>query len=207
MTRADRLTLVRQLRDEGLSRRAIALRLKVSKDTVRRDLERLAAEGAPDDAPPAEPGDPAAPQVSEALREESAPDGAPPAEPGESAAPPTERDGAPQGAPVAQLLRRVAHPQLEMDLRQWPAMRRDLAVLRQSGRSVEELVSQAVVVLAFGYRQALDRGEIQPGQPFTVTDMTVRHALRPEAARPRTQDRAVRPESPAGRTAHPQPNV
>jgi hypothetical protein len=182
VTRADRLTLVRQLREEGLSQRAIAKRLKVSKDTVRRDLEQIAAEAEPDDAPPAETGDPDAPQVSATVPEESAPDDAPPVETGDPAAP----QGAPmasQGAPVA---RRVAHPRLEMDLRQWPAMRRDLAVLRKSGRSVDELVSQAVIVLAFGYRQALDRGEVEPGEPFTVTGLTVRHALRPEAARPRT---------------------
>lgn len=186
MTRADRLTLVRQLAEEGLSQRAIAKRLKVGKDTVRRDLERLAAEDEPDDAPPVETGDLAAPQVSEAMPEESAPGDAPQDAPVARQGAPDDAPVASQGAPGAPLVRRVAHPRLEMDLRQWPATRRDLAVLRQSGRSVDELVSQAVVVLAFGYRQALDRGEIEPGEPFTVTDMTVRHALRPEAARRRT---------------------
>lgn len=175
MTRADRITLVRQLADDGLSQRAIAKRLKVSKDTVRRDLERIAADDAPGDEPPGEPGDTDEPQVSEAVAEESAPGDEPVAAP--LSAP--DDVAAPSGEPVAHLPRRVAHPRLEMDLAGRPALRRDLAVLAQSGRTVDELVQQAVVSLAFGYRRALARGELLPGETFLVTELTVRPAPRP----------------------------
>lgn len=153
MTRADRLTLVRQLREEGLSQRAIAKRLKVSKDTVRRDVERLDAEPAPDDAPPAEPGSVDAPQVGAAAAEESAP------------------DDAPQGAPVAQLPRRLAQPLAGIDVSKWRAVRRDLAVLAQTGRTPEELVHQAVTALAHHYAKALAGGQLPAGQPFFVRAM------------------------------------
>ncbi|MFF7521224.1 helix-turn-helix domain-containing protein [Streptomyces pseudovenezuelae] len=188
MTRADRLTLVRQLAEEGLSQRAIAKRLKVSKDTVRRDLERIAAEAKPDDVPPGEPDDADAPQVSEAVAEVSAPVDAPAAEPQAPvaelwAAPLDEPDepDEPRDEPVAHLPRRVAHRRLEMDLTGRSAVRRDLAVLAQSGRTVDELVSQAVIALAFGYRRALARGELLPGETFLVTELTVRPAPRAAA--------------------------
>ncbi|WP_329597784.1 helix-turn-helix domain-containing protein [Streptomyces pseudovenezuelae] len=188
MTRADRLTLVRQLAEEGLSQRAIAKRLKISKDTVRRDLERITAEAEPGDEPPAEPETGDEPQVAEAVDVGSAPQGAPPAEPQAPVAElwdapldePDEPD-APPSEPVAHLPRRVAHPRLEMDLDGRPAMRRDLAVLAQSGRTVEQLVSQAVIALAFGYRQALARGDLLPGETFLVTELTVKPAPRPAA--------------------------
>ncbi|NEB00599.1 helix-turn-helix domain-containing protein [Streptomyces sp. SID13726] len=168
MTRADRLTLVRQLADEGLSRRRIAQRLGVSKDTVRRDLEKLRAAAEPVDEPlaepPGEPGDVDEPQVSEAVSEEGAPVDEPGGEPLDE----------PVGARVAQLPRRVAHADdLLIDLRRWPALRRDLAVLAATGLSPDALINQAVVVLAFGYRQAVLAGRIQPGQPFVVRDLTV----------------------------------
>ncbi|WP_228915968.1 HTH domain-containing protein [Streptomyces sp. DH20] len=163
MTRADRLKLVRQLRDEGLSQRAIAKRLKVSKDTVRRDFERLDAEGAPDDEPgdepPAMPDDEAAPQVSQGDQPDSGEDGAPGDEP--------------PGEPVAQLPRRVRSGRLEMDLSHWPGLRRDLALLAQTGCTAEELVATAVRVLAVGYQQGLAAGVVQPGLPFNVTRMSV----------------------------------
>lgn len=166
MTRADRLTLVRQHRAEGLSQRKIAERLGISKDTVRRDFEKLDAEDAPDDAPPAEPGDPDAPQVSAGASEGSASDGAPP------------------GEPVAQLPRRVADPLADMDVSQWRALRRDLAVLAQTGQTPEALVHQAVVAMAHEYRQELARGDIQPGVPFLVSSVRLtplRHRARPAA--------------------------
>jgi DNA-binding transcriptional MocR family regulator len=188
VTRADRLTLVRQLAKEGLSQRAIAKRLNISKDTVRRDLDRIAAEAEPDDAPAAEPEAPAEPQVSEGVAEETVPEDAPLAEPQARVselwdAPLDEPDepDAPPAEPVAHLPRRVAHQRLEMDLAGRPAMRRDLAVLAQSGRTVEQLVSQAVIALAFGYRQALARGDLLPGETFLVTELTVQPAPRPAA--------------------------
>ncbi|EPD63149.1 helix-turn-helix domain-containing protein [Streptomyces sp. HGB0020] len=167
MTRADRLVLVRQLRDEGLSQRAIAKRLKVSKDTVRRDFERLDAQDAPDSEPDTKPGDEplvqpeseAAPQASEAAATDSGTDSAPDAEP------PTE--------PVAQLPRRTGAGRLEMDLSQWPGLRRDLALLAQTGCTPEELVATAVRVLASGYKQGLAAGDVQPGRPFAVTRLSV----------------------------------
>ncbi|RLL68153.1 DeoR family transcriptional regulator [Streptomyces sp. Z26] len=53
---ADRRTTVRHLAHTGMSQRAIAAQLGVSKDTVRRDLDALARDGAPEDAPPADAG-------------------------------------------------------------------------------------------------------------------------------------------------------
>ncbi|MEV0112331.1 HTH domain-containing protein [Streptomyces sp. NPDC050844] len=159
MTRADRLTLVRQLSDQGLSQRAIAKRLKVSKDTVRRDLERISAEAEPDDAPPAQPNDTDAPQVSEGDPEGDAP------------------RGAPQSAPLAPLPRRMTGPLAlpdGFDLRQWPAVRRDLATLAQTGQSPETLVHHAITAVAHHYRQALAAKDIEPGQSFTVSHVTLR---------------------------------
>lgn len=163
MTRADRLTLVSQLKDEGLSQRAIARRLKVSKDTVRRDLDRLAAEAAPDDAPAGEPDVADAPQASVGTVEEGAPEGATP------------------GEPVAQLPRRVANPLAGMDVSQWPAVRRDLAVLAQTGRTAEALAHQAITALAHFYGRALAAGDIEPGQPFIVSSMVLRPLPKPAA--------------------------
>jgi len=191
VTRADRLTLVRQLAEDGLSQRQIAKRLGISKDTVRRDLERATAEAAPGCEPPGEPDTVDEPQASEAVVEESAPvpapDDEPLGEPDDAAAlwgaPLDEPDPAdePWGEPVAHLPRRVAHSRLEMDLAERPAMRRDLAVLAQSGRTVEQLVSQAVISLAFEYRRALARGDLLPGEPFLVTSVAMRPAPRPAA--------------------------
>ncbi|HET8969422.1 MAG TPA: hypothetical protein VFN19_00065 [Candidatus Nanopelagicales bacterium] len=80
--------------------------------------------------------------------------------------------------PVAELRlpRRTAEPLAGIDVSQWPALRRDLAVLGQTGRPAEALVHQAVVALAHHYRQALAAGELQPGRPFVVTGMTLRPA-------------------------------
>ncbi|WP_329338546.1 helix-turn-helix domain-containing protein [Streptomyces sp. NBC_00663] len=153
MTRADRLTLVRQHRAEGLSQRQIAQRLGISKDTVRRDFRRIDAEGAPDDAPPTELPTAVAPQASVGDAEVGAPEGAPP------------------GEPVAQLPRRVADPLAGMDVSQWRALRRDLAILAQTGSTAESLVHQAVVAMAHAYRQALARGDIEPRVPFLVSEV------------------------------------
>ncbi|MFJ2477093.1 HTH domain-containing protein [Streptomyces sp. NPDC087659] len=56
LSRDARRTLVRQLADQDMSARAIALKIGVSKDTVRRDLDALRQDAAPvaqTDAPPA----------------------------------------------------------------------------------------------------------------------------------------------------------
>ncbi|MFJ2303795.1 MULTISPECIES: hypothetical protein [unclassified Streptomyces] len=85
----------------------------------------------------------------------------------------TEATDQPPAAPPA-LPRRAAGPLAGIDVSQWPALRRDLAILAQCGRSPEALVHQAVVTLAHSYRQALARGELAPGQPFIAMDMTLR---------------------------------
>lgn len=169
MTRADRLTLVRQLVEEGLSQRAIARRLHVSKDTVRRDIERIEAEDATADAPDGAPDDPDAPQASGVVAEERAPDDAPPGEP---VAHETD-DRAPQDAPPpatgAPLPRRVAQPEA---VRLDAAMRRDLAVLAPTGHTTEDLVRTALAILAAGYTDGVRAGVIEPG-PFSVLGVRV----------------------------------
>jgi len=146
---------VRQLsqREPELSHRQIAERLGISKDTVRRDLDALAEEPGADGAVPDAPG---APQVSVGGAAPDAPD-----EPDESRGALPRRTAPLAGAP---------------DLSQWPALRRDLAQMAQSGMSVEALVHQAVVAVAHGYRQALDRGELRPGDRFLVSGVTLRPA-------------------------------
>lgn len=174
MTRADRLTLVRQLREEGLSQRAIGKRLHVSKDTVRRDIEQLDAEDEPDSEPSGEPDDPDAPQASDAVAEEHTPVDEPLGEPVAQQADDRAPQDAPPAAPGAPLPRR-GRPETELviDLAGWPALRRDLAVLAQTGLSPQAIVQQAVVVLAFGYKAGVRTGAIHPDQPFVVRDMTV----------------------------------
>lgn len=173
MTRADRLTLVRQLAEEGLSRREIGKRLKVSKDTVRRDLEQIKAGAAPGDEPLGEPDDPDAPQVSVAAAEDSAPRDEPPGEPVAQEADGRAPQDAPPASPGAPLPRRVADPLAGMDVSQWRALRRDFAVLAQTGQKPEALVHQAVITMAHAYKQALARRDITPGVPFLVRDMTL----------------------------------
>ena len=148
MTRADRLTLVRQLAQEGLSQRAIAKRLKVSKDTVRRDLDRIAAAAEPDGAPASETAGPAEPQVTEDASEGPAP------------------DGAPQSAPMPD-------PHAGIDVSQCRGLRHDLALLAQTGKTTEALVYQAVIAMAHAYRRALAHGDITPGVPFCVREMAL----------------------------------
>ncbi len=169
MRRLRREQLRRLTTDEpGLSHRQLAKRLGVSKDTVRRDLEALAHEEERADAPDA-------PQVSEGGAHEDAPPGAP----GDAGAPAEDAPGA-AGAPLP---RRVAQPLADMDVSQWRALRRDLAVLVLTGHPAEAMVHQAVVALAHCYRQALARGELEHGQPFLVSGMTLR-PLAPAADRP-----------------------
>lgn len=166
MTSEDRRSLVRRLHGEGLSQRAIARRLKISRNTVRDDLHRIEASAEPGDGPgsepPGEPGAPAAPQASDGAVTGAGPVGAPPGEP---MAHPHE--------PVAPLPRRVAQPLDGVDLSRSPAARRDLAVLAQTGRTPEDLVHQALAVLAGHYGRALAAGDIERGVPFAVTGMVL----------------------------------
>lgn len=89
--------------------------------------------------------------------------------------------------PVAELRlpRRVADPLAGMDVSQWRALRRDLAVLAETGRTAEALVHQAVTAVAYAYRLARKAGDLEPGQRFLIADMTLRpsphSAVRPEA--------------------------
>ncbi|MFG2515995.1 helix-turn-helix domain-containing protein [Streptomyces sp. NPDC048584] len=153
--------------EPDLSHRDMAQRLGISKDTVRRDLEALDAEVA-QPAPPASRADASnADQVAHTAPQVSA-EPAPPCA--------TAADTMAQAAPPVELPRRVADPLAGIDVSQWRALRRDLAVLAQTGQSAEALVHQAVVALAHHYRQALDRGELQPGRPFVVTGMSLRPA-------------------------------
>ncbi|MEV6544423.1 hypothetical protein [Streptomyces sp. NPDC051665] len=188
--------------EPGLSLRKMARRLGVSRDTVARDLEehdRRAAESAPPAEDAAEVVEHAAPVVDALAADaeddrgaaaDSAPqasdvaaESAPPVEvaAAEAAevAPPTE-DSIPDEtravahpAPVARLPRRLADTELTIDLRQWPGLRRDLAVLAETGVSPEALINQAVVVLAHGYKQGLRSGVIRPDRPFVVRDLIV----------------------------------
>ncbi|MEW2570466.1 hypothetical protein [Streptomyces sp. NPDC047070] len=180
--------------EPDLSLRQMGLRLGLSRDTVRRDLvdlDRLAAEdatAAAEAAPPvveAATGDAGAtgpvsqtaPQVSTGGARDAA-DSATPAEV--------------PAAPVAQrapLPRRLAGPLAlpdGFDLRQWPAVRRDLATLAQTGMPVEKIVHDAIVSVAHHYRRALDAGAIQVDQPFTVVDVKLR--MVPVARRTRQAD-------------------
>jgi DNA-binding transcriptional MocR family regulator len=139
--------------EPDLSHREMAQRLGISKDTVRRDLEALDAEAAQTAPATEKPLAQTAPQVNGHGAPERAPD-----------------------APAAGLPRRDADPLAGMDVSQWRALRRDLAVLAQTGRSAEALVHQAVTAVAFSYRQALTRGQLQPGQPFLISAMQLRPA-------------------------------
>lgn len=146
----------------------MAERLGVSRDTVTRDLEEI-DRAAAEDLPPADPSG------------RAAGDSAPPAEAaaGEVAEdlPPAEEVAAavvrPAETPPPALPRRASQAELVIDLDGWPALRRDLAVLAATGRSAEALINQAVVCLAYGYRQGVRLGQIRPDRPFTVQAVTV----------------------------------
>ena len=152
--------------EPDLSHREMAQRLGLSKDTVRRDLEAI-EEDVAQSAPPAERPEPAG------------------ADGVAQTAPQVSAGGAPRGAqdaPVARLPQRVAQPLDGVDLSKWPAVRRDLAVLAQTGRAAEALAHQAITALAHHYGRALARGDIEPGRPFIVSDMTLRPLPAPAAS-------------------------
>lgn len=90
--REARAELVRKLRDEGMSTRAIADAVGVSDMQVRRDLKQVRPDVAPEPPPPAEP----APEPDEPAETEPAPPTPPPApKPAAQPAPPkvTGKDG------------------------------------------------------------------------------------------------------------------
>jgi len=188
--------------EPGLSLRKMARRLGVSRDTVARDLEehdRRAAGSAPpveDVAEPvahsapvvdalaadAEDGRGAAvdsaPQASDVAAESAPPVVVAAAEAAEVAPPtqdsiPDEAQAVAHPAPAARQPRRLADTELTIDLRQWPGLRRDLAVLAETGVSPEALINQAVVVLTHGYKQGVRCGAIRPDRPFVVRDLIV----------------------------------
>lgn len=157
-----RAKVAQLVRDEpDLSHREMAQRLGVSRMTVARDLEELAR-----DVPPAE-----------AVTADTAAQPEPLAHAG-----PQVTDGVTPGVAQAvtppALPRRVAQPLAGVDLSQWPAVRRDLAVLAQSGLSAEAVAHQAIVATAYAYRQALARGDLQAGQPFLIRDVRLAQAAR-----------------------------
>ena len=186
----------------GLSLRKMARRLGVSRDTVARDLEeydRRAAEGAPPaedvaetvehsapvaDALAADAEDSrgavadSAPQPGEGVAESAPPAGTAVAVVAHAAPPAVDADADVTGAvalpaPVPRLPRRLADTELTIDLRQWPGLRRDLAVLAETGVSPVALINQAVVVLTHGYKQGVRCGAIRPDRPFVVRDLIV----------------------------------
>ncbi|MFD4830166.1 hypothetical protein ACFWPV_09965 [Streptomyces uncialis] len=153
--RAERRTRVAQLDAEGLSTRAIAAKLGIGKDTVRRDLAALrrdAPTGAPADAPPPAPGAPGA--------SGAAPDPAPPPHPGPRDAPPCCASGI-----LAALDARA---------------QADIATIRLTGGTVEDAISDAVLVLANAYRGAWRFGLY----PYGVAPDVKYVELRPYTGRP-----------------------
>lgn len=156
MTRTDRRTLVRQLADEGLSQRQIAVRLGISKDTVRRDLRQDVRQPEQDSAAGQAPDEPQDP-----------PQGAP----GDAPAP---GPGAPPET--------VAHPvaqggaRLVLELDQMPRLAADLAVLARSGWSAVDVLGRAVGAVADAYRLALREGLIDEGVPFFLPPIELRPA-------------------------------
>ncbi|MGC4912702.1 hypothetical protein [Streptomyces albogriseolus] len=68
----------------------------------------------------------------------------------------------------------LADPLAVLDDSQQRAVRRDLAVLAQTGCPPDVLLTQAVTAMAYGYRLALQRGQVEVGQPVAVTAMRLR---------------------------------
>ncbi|MGW1324820.1 hypothetical protein ACWD64_20035 [Streptomyces antibioticus] len=68
-------------------------------------------------------------------------------------------------------VRLVDRQAMAASLADQPGLRRDLAVLAQTGRSAEALVHQAVTALAHAYRLALDSGRLTTGTAFIVRAM------------------------------------
>lgn len=97
--------------------------------------------------------------------------------------------------PVAEPVGRVAGPEqpavlpqrlAQDDVRaaveslcQWPGLARSLGLLALTGRRPAVLAYQAISAVEYAYRTALARGDLAPGQPFQVADMTLRPAPAP----------------------------
>lgn len=192
--RALRRRRVAELRaaEPDLSLRQMAERLGLSRDTVTRDLAEIDQRAA-EDAPPAQAvakpvahsapvadDSPADGEDGKAAVADSAPQAsagvvevAPPAEPVAEVVAVGDRERRPLAVTRTRLPRRLADTELTIDLAQWPALRRDLAVLAETGVSPEALINQAVVVLAHGYQQGVRIGAIRPDRPFVVRDLIV----------------------------------
>lgn len=95
-------------------------------------------------------------------------------------APPADR----HGAAVAEVAAESAPPLpvrapdllAGIDVSGSRALRRDLAILAQSGLSAKALVHRAVVALAHQYRQDLAAGRLKVGQRFLVQSVDLRPA-------------------------------
>ncbi|MEV4974426.1 HTH domain-containing protein [Streptomyces scopuliridis] len=169
--RDERRAEVRQLRGEGLSARAIATRLDVSKDTVRRDLEALSREaanaarhGEPDGGPGSPPECAAVPvSLSGALRRladhelriRALTDRL-------GADAPAHRDAPPGALPQHDVVT------VALD----DAMRGHLDVLAEAGHTADDAVRLAVEKLADSYRTAWDY-EVCPRGTAPRTRITV----------------------------------
>ncbi|MFJ2514668.1 helix-turn-helix domain-containing protein [Streptomyces griseoviridis] len=188
--RAMRRRRVADLRaaEPDLSLRQLADRLGISRDTVTRDLEaldRTPAEPAPPadrPAAPVRPVDETAPQVSAG----SATTGPASAGPAAGRPGPVDRavrpvdETAPPAAPGGRTAADSAPLPVRRDLlagidvSRAPALRRDLAILAQTGDRAEALVHQAVVAFAHAYRRAIAAGDIEAGARVHITGMTLR---------------------------------
>ncbi|MFF0138021.1 helix-turn-helix domain-containing protein [Streptomyces sp. NPDC005227] len=167
--RSVRRARVRQLAqtEPDLSQREMAERLGISKDTVRRDLEAIAQESSESlahTAPQVTEGGAAMVQAACARCATGMTGGA---------------DPAAQIAPAAALPRRIVEQVGSQAMSRCGGCGRDLALLAQTGKTVNQIVHQAIAALAIGYRAALARGEIEPGAPFVVRGMTLETAPRP----------------------------
>lgn len=152
--------------EPDLSLRQMAQRLGMSRDTVRRDLADLDAAAAQSATAAADPATPVADSASgDADGTDQVAQSAPQVSGGGAL-------GVAQDAPRTGLPRRVAQPLDGIDVRRSAALRRDLAVLAQTGFSPEAIVHQAVLELAHHYRKALNSGALPPNRPFNVRAMT-----------------------------------
>lgn len=155
--RTERRATVRHLaHQEGLSARAIAARLGISKDTVRRDLADVAQGGAPDDAPPATSGAPVAP----------------PRAPGGAVAHSGRPDQA--GGHVAD------RGGVFVPFRE--GLGSDLADLMRTGCTAADAIDYAVTTLAAAYRGALELGVLSDSDPLDVLAVTFRPPARAATA-------------------------
>ncbi|MGW7195529.1 hypothetical protein [Streptomyces chryseus] len=153
--RAARRATVRQLAQQDLSHRAIAARLGISKDTVRRDLAHPAPTVAHTE-----------PEVAHPARATESQSDAPPAPP----APPAE-DSAPPAAPTRPF--GVVRPGAGLTVLPDVEFADDLAVLMSCGRTAADAIGHAVSIVAGIYRNAWARGVVLHGQEPCIVDAAV----------------------------------